>query len=83
MNRPQGYVGKLEIAWEDGGKNAYDIAQKEGFIWVGDHAVGPRNEKSMKGVLAEIAEIYSDPPRKIRQYRWLELVGQLKFPKIS
>jgi hypothetical protein len=82
MSRPEGYIGKLEIVWEDGEKNVYEIAQREGFIWVGDHVVSPRNEKSMKGVLEEIAEIYSHPPRKIRQHRWVEMVGQLKFPKI-
>jgi hypothetical protein len=82
FNRPEGYVGKLEIAWADGEKNVFEVSQKDGFIWIGDHVVSPRNEKSMKGVLEEVSTVFSEPPRKINQYRWVELVGQLRFPKI-
>jgi hypothetical protein len=82
MNRSPGYVGKLEIAWEDGEKNVFEVSQKDGFIWIGDHVVSPRNEKNMKGVLEEIGSVFCDPPRKIRQYRWVQLVGQIQFPKI-
>jgi hypothetical protein len=78
MTRPEGYIGKLQITWQNGDKNVFEVAQKDGYIWIGDHVVSPRNEKSMKGVLAEISEVFNQP---IRQYTWVELVGTLKFPK--
>ncbi len=81
MSRPVGYVGTLSITWENGEKNVYEIAQNQGHIWVGEHSISVRNEKSMEGVLREISEIMSYPPQKIRQYTWLELVSPLKFSK--
>ena len=81
MSRPEGFVGTLSITWEDGEKNMYEIAQARGHIWVGEHFVSVRNEKSMEGVLREISEIMSFPPKKIRQYTWLELISPIKFSK--
>jgi hypothetical protein len=81
MSRPEGFVGTLSITWDDGEKNVYQIAQAQGHIWVGEHFVSVRNEKSMEGVLREISEIMSFPPRKIRQHTWLELVNPIKFYK--
>ena len=78
MSRSEGYVGTLQVTWENGQKNAVEVAQKDGFIWLGDHVVGPRNEKSMKGLLDEISGVFN---KKVRQYTWLELVTPLKFPK--
>ncbi len=81
MSRPEGFVGTLAITWEDGQKNVYEIAQAKGHIWVGEHSVSVRNEKSLEGVLREISEIMSFPPKKIRQYTWLELINPIKFYK--
>ncbi len=81
MSRPEGFVGTLAITWEDGQKNVYEIAQTKGHIWVGEHSVSVRNEKSLEGVLREISEIMSYPPKKIKQYTWLELINPLKFYK--
>ena len=78
MNRSEGYVGTLQVVWENGEKNAVEVSQKDGFIWMGDHVVGPRNEKSMKGLMDEIGSVFN---KKVRQYTWLELVNPLKFPK--
>lgn len=81
MSRPDGYVGTLAVTWEDGEKNIYEIAQAKGHIWVGDHFISVSNEKSLQGVLREISEIMSFPPKKVRQYTWLELVNPLKFTR--
>ncbi len=81
MSRPEGYIGTLSIIWENGERNIYQIAQTKGRIWVGDHFVSSRNEKSMPGVLREISEVMSYPPMKIRQYTWLELVSPIQFTK--
>ncbi len=81
MSKPEGYVGTLAITWENGERNVYQIAQANGYIWVGDHFVSSRNEKSMQGMLREISEIMSYPPQKIKQYTWLELISPIKFPK--
>jgi hypothetical protein len=78
MNKPEGYVGKLQITWEDGEKNVFDVAQKDGYIWVGDHVIGPRNEKSLKGMVTEISEVFN---KKARQHTWVELTRPLQFPK--
>ncbi len=78
MNKPEGYVGKLQIIWEDGEKNVFEVAQKDGYIWVGDHVVGPRNEKSLKGILTEISEVFN---KKVRQHTWVELINPIQFPK--
>jgi hypothetical protein len=79
--RPEGYVGSLAITWEDGEKNVFEISQSRGHIWVGEHFISVRNEKSLQGVLQEISDIMSYPPRKIRQYTWVELVNPIKYPK--
>jgi hypothetical protein len=81
MNKPEGYVGTLSIVWENGERNVFEIAQKQGRIWVGDHFVGAANEKSMQGILREISEVMSYPPQKIRQYTWLELISPIKYPR--
>jgi hypothetical protein len=81
MSKPEGYVGTLAVTWENGERNIYQIAQAKGYIWVGDHFVGPRNEKSFQGILREISEVMSYPPQKIKQYTWLELITPLKYPK--
>ena len=81
MSRPEGYVGTLAVTWEDGDRNVFEIAQTEVGIQVGDHLVNARNEKSLQGVLREISEVMSHPPKKVKQYTWLELVSPLKFPK--
>jgi hypothetical protein len=81
MAKPLGYIGTLSVIWEDGERNIFEIAQTKDHIWVGDHFVSVRNEKSLQGVLREISEVMSYPPRKIRQYTWLELVGTLQYPR--
>ena len=81
MSRPEGYIGTLSITWEDGERNIYEIAQNRDHIYVGDHFVSVRNEKSLQGVLREISDVMSYPPKKVRQYTWLELVGKLVYPK--
>jgi hypothetical protein len=81
VSKPEGYIGTLAVTWENGEKNVYEIAQNKGYIWVGDHFVSATNEKSLKGILREIAEIMSYPPQKVKQYTWLELITPLKFPK--
>ncbi len=68
MSKPEGYIGTLAITWEDGEKNVYDISQNKDHIWVGDHFVSPRNEKSFQGVLREISEIMSYPAKRVKQY---------------
>ena len=78
MSRPEGYAGKLQVTWENGDKNTFELSQKDGYIWIGEHVVSPRNEKSLKGVLEEISEIFH---LKVRQHNWVELVTPLKFPK--
>jgi hypothetical protein len=81
MNKPDGYVGTLSITWEDGEKNVVEISQKDSQIWVGGHVVSPRNEKSFQGILREISEVLGSPPRKVKQYTWLELIQPLRYPK--
>jgi len=81
MIKPEGYVGTLSIIWENEERNVYEIAQRQGQIWVGDHAVSVRNEKSLQGVLREISEVMFSRPQKIKQYTWLELVAPMTFPK--
>jgi hypothetical protein len=81
MSKPAGYIGTLSVIWEDNERNIYEIAQTKEHIWVGDHFVSVRNEKSMQGLLREISDVMSFPPKKVRQYTWLELVGKLDFPK--
>jgi hypothetical protein len=81
MSKPEGYVGTLAITWENGEKNVYEIAQSKGHIWVGDHFIRSRNEKSFQGILREISEIMSYPPKKIKQYTWLELDHRIEYPK--
>jgi hypothetical protein len=81
MSKPEGYVGTLAVTWENGERNVYQIAQAKGYIWIGDHSVGARNEKSMQGVLREISEVMAYPPQKVKQYTWLELITPIKFPK--
>jgi hypothetical protein len=48
---------------------------------VGDHFVSVRNEKSLQGVLREISEVMFNPPQKIRQHTWVELIAPMQFPK--
>jgi hypothetical protein len=81
MSKPEGYVGTLSVIWESGERGVFDIAQVGAEIRVGDHKVGPRNEKSIQGVVREISEIMTHPPQKVRQYTWLELVRPLVYPK--
>ncbi len=81
MSKPEGYIGTLAITWENGEKNIFEIAQSKGHIWVGDHFVSARNEKSLTGVLREISEVMSNPPQKIKQYTWLELDHPIQYPK--
>jgi hypothetical protein len=81
MSKPDGYIGTLSITWEDGERNAFEISLSKGHIWVGEHFVTPRNEKSLQGVIREISEVMSYPPKKVRQHTWLELVSPLQFPK--
>lgn len=81
VSKPEGYVGTLAITWENGEKNLFEIAQSGGHIWVGEHFVSASNERSMQGILREISDIMSYPPKKIRQYTWTELVNPIKYPK--
>jgi len=81
MSKPEGYVGILAITWENGERNIFEIAQNKGHVWVGDHFVSVRNEKSLKGVLREISEVMGFPSQKVKQYTWLELVRPLVYPK--
>ncbi len=81
MVKPEGYVGTLAITWDNGERNVFQIAQDKGYIWVGDHSVSARNEKSMQGLLREISEVMNYPPQKIKQYTWLELINPIRFPK--
>jgi hypothetical protein len=81
MGKPEGYVGTLSIIWENGERNVFEIAQANGHIWVGDHFVSVRNEKSLQGVLREISEVMSSRPQKIKQHTWLELIKPLEYPK--
>jgi hypothetical protein len=81
VSKPEGYVGTLSIIWENGERNVFEIAQNKGSICVGDHMVSARNEKSLQGVLREISEVMSNPPQKIKQYTWLELMAPIQFPK--
>jgi hypothetical protein len=81
VSKPEGYIGTLAITWENGGRNIYEIAQAKGYIWIGDHFVSARNEKSLQGLLTEISEIMSYPPQKVKQYTWLELVKPIQYPK--
>jgi hypothetical protein len=81
VSKPEGYIGALAVTWENGEKNVYEIAQSKGHIWVGDHFVSVRNEKSLQGILSEISDIMSYPPQKVKQYTWLELVKPIQYPK--
>jgi hypothetical protein len=81
VSKPEGYVGTLSIVWESGERNVFEIAQNKGRIWVGDHFVSVRNEKSLQGVLHEISEVMFNPPQKIKQYTWIELLAPMQFPK--
>jgi hypothetical protein len=81
MSKPAGYVGTLSITWENGERNIFEIAQHDDHIWVGEHFVSVRNEKSLQGVLREISEVMFNPPQKIRLYNWIELIAPMKFPK--
>ncbi|GEM_PF-3364417 len=81
MNKPLGYIGNLAVTWENGERNVFEITQKEGHIWVGEHLVSTRNEKSFQGVLREISEVMYNPPQKIRQHTWIELIAPMQFPK--
>jgi hypothetical protein len=81
VSKPEGYVGTISIIWENGERNIYEIAQAKGYIWVGDHFVSARNEKSLQGILREIGEVMSYPPQKVKQYTWLELIKPIQYPK--
>lgn len=81
MSKTEGYIGTLSITWENGEKNKFEISQSKGCIWVGDHFVSPRNEKSLQGILREISEVMSYPPQRIKQYTWLELLHPIQYPK--
>ena len=81
MSKPEGYVGTLSIIWENGDRNVFEIAQANGHIWVGDHFVSVRNEKSIQGLLKEIGEVMSSRPQKVKQYTWLELIKPIEYPK--
>jgi hypothetical protein len=81
VTRPEGYVGTLAITWETDEKNVFEIAQNKGHIWVGEHFISPANEKSIQGIIREISDIMSYPPKKVKQYTWVELVNPLKYPK--
>jgi hypothetical protein len=81
MSKPEGYIGTLAVTWESGERNVFQIGQSKGYIWVGDHFVSARNEKSMVGLLREISEVMSYPPQKVKQYTWVELLTPIKFPK--
>jgi hypothetical protein len=80
-SRPEGYIGTLAVTWEDGARNVFEISQSRGHIWVGEHFVSVRNEKSMQGILLEIGDVMSYPPKKVKQHTWLELVTPLKYPQ--
>jgi hypothetical protein len=82
VSKPEGYVGTLSVTWENGEKNVFEIAQSKGHIWVGEHSVSVRNEKSMQGILREISDVMSYPPKKVKQYTWLELISPIKFSRI-
>jgi hypothetical protein len=79
MNKPVGYIGRQAIVWEDGERNTFDISQIKGQIQIGEHLVSMRNHKNFQGVLREISEVMSNPPRKIKSYNWLELNRQLVY----
>jgi len=81
MTKPTGYIGTLSIIWEDGERNVFEISQNNEHIYIGEHVVSFRNEKSFQGVLREISEVMSYPPKKVKQHNWLELVGKLEYPK--
>lgn len=81
MSRPEGYIGTLAITWEDDNTDVYQIAQAKNLTWVGDHAVSPRNEKSLLGMLREISEVMSYPPQRIKRYTWLELINAPVFSR--
>ncbi len=81
LAKPEGYVGTLSIIWEDGERNIFEISQAKGYIWVGDHFVSSRNEKSIQGILREISEVMGNPPKRVKQYTWLELVKPINYPK--
>ncbi len=81
VSKPEGYIGTLAITWEDGDKNLFEIAQSRGHIWVGDHFVSSRNEKSLQGILREISEVMGHTPRRVRQYTWVELLKPIQYPK--
>jgi hypothetical protein len=81
MSKPEGYVGTLSITWENGERNIFQIAQAKGYIWVGDHFVSPRNEKSLQGILREIGEVMGFQNQKIKQYTWLEMIKPIQYPK--
>jgi hypothetical protein len=81
VSKPEGYIGTLAVTWENGERNIYEISRNKGYIWVGDHFVSSRNEKSLQGILREIAEVMSYPPQKVRQHTWTELITPLTFPK--
>jgi len=78
-----GYIGTLSVVWENGERNVFQIAQNKNGIYIGEHMVTPRNEKSMVGVLREISEIMGNPPPKVKQYNWLELKQALRFPEVK
>jgi hypothetical protein len=80
MAKPVGYVGTLSVIWEDGTKHIFEIALNDGRIWIGDHAVSVRNEKSMQGLLTEINDVMG-MKQKVRLHTWLELLKPLTYPK--
>jgi hypothetical protein len=79
MSKPEGYVGKLSITWENGEQNVFEISQSQSNIWIGEHKVHPQNEKTFKGILREIGEVFGES-HKIKSYNWIELVSALKYP---
>jgi hypothetical protein len=81
MSKPEGYIGTLAITWENGERNIYEITQTKDHIWVGEHFVSVSNERSFQGVLREISDVMSYPPKKVKQYTWLELVHPIQFSK--
>jgi hypothetical protein len=77
MSKPEGYIGKLSLTWENGEQNSIEISQSQGYIWIGEHKVHPQNEKTFKGLLREIGEVFG--PQKIESYNWIELISPLKY----
>jgi hypothetical protein len=60
-------------------KKYFRYQPDQGTNPIGEHLVSMRNHKNFQGVLREISEVMSNPPRKIKSYNWLELNRQLVY----